>query len=74
MLRRRYFGHLDVEHGHVGVILSNELLGHFAVVRFGDDLEISSTFEKLPDAGADHGVIVGEEDTDQSHEVGVGVG
>ena len=57
-------GHLDVKHGHVGLVFGDEAAGGVAVVGFGHDAQVGGPLQKLADAGANDAVVVGQEDAD----------
>ena len=56
-------GHPDVEKGHVGAVLGDQLQRLAAVSRLGHDLHAGG-LQQRADPPADQGMVVGQQDPD----------
>lgn len=50
---------LDIQNGHIGLVLLNESTGDGPVVCLSNDLNIGGMFQKLANPRPNHGVIIG---------------
>ena len=64
-------GHLDVQQGHVGPQLLDQLQGLVAIRRFAHHLDIVGALQELADALAHQGVVVGQDHADLVRHVGL---
>src|SRR5581483_850366 len=58
-------GHADVHEDDGGAVARRLLDGFETVARFGDDLDVLFFGEENAEAGADHRLVVGDEDADR---------